>query len=105
MNSLREDLEQGKQSPLFIEQTLTTPRELAVPLLEVSSTVEKENFPNFLLPILHVLAKLSSACPVSISSQSRDLALENESAVTGGNFRDVTGIENDVAFLESEPDP
>ena len=45
----------------------------------------------------------SSVCVVSTSSQSFDLDDENESEVTGGNFREASGIDNAEAFFASGP--
>jgi hypothetical protein len=38
-----------------------------------------------------------------MSSQSFDLVDEYEIAEIGGNLRDATGIDNEVAFLAREP--
>ena len=59
--------------------------------------------PRRLLSIDHVRANVSSLCAVIMSSQSFDLVDEYEIAEIGGNLRDATGIDNEVAFLAREP--
>ena len=43
-------------------------------------------------------------CAVRISSQSFALVGEYEMDTIGGNFREATGIDSDVAFLVREPE-
>lgn len=45
----------------------------------------------------------SSVCVVSKSSQSFDLDDEKDREVTGGNFREASGIDNVEAFFASDP--
>ena len=42
-------------------------------------------------------------CAVRISSQSFDRVVEYEIDVIGGNLREASGIDKDVAFLRREP--
>jgi hypothetical protein len=80
--------------------TLIVPGAVFVFLL---STNPRVCFPSLLLSMVHVLAKVSSVCAVSMSSQSFDLVHEYDSVVIGRNFSEVRGIESEDAFFESEP--
>jgi hypothetical protein len=53
--------------------------------------------------MLHVLAEVSSECAVRMSSQSFDLVVEYDKAMTDGCFSEVSGTVNFVAFLVREP--
>jgi hypothetical protein len=53
--------------------------------------------------MLHVLAWVSSECAVRISSQSFDLIVEYDKAVTDECLSEASGTVNVVAFLEREP--
>lgn len=48
-------------------------------------------------------ANVSSVCVVSTSSQSFDLDDEKDRDITGGNFREASGIDKVEAFFASEP--
>ena len=60
-------------------------------------------WPNLLFNMLHVLAWVSSECAVRISSQSFDLVVEYDKAVTDECLSEASGTVNVVAFLVSEP--
>jgi hypothetical protein len=53
--------------------------------------------------MLHVLAQVSSECPVRMSSQSFDLVVEYDKALTDECLNEVSGTVNVVAFLVREP--
>lgn len=53
--------------------------------------------------MLHVLAEISSECAVRISSQSFDLVVEYDKAVTDERLSEASGTANVVAFLVREP--
>ena len=59
--------------------------------------------PNLLFNMLHVLAWVSSECAVRISSQSFDLVVEYDKAVTDECLSEASGIFDVVAFLVREP--
>jgi hypothetical protein len=53
--------------------------------------------------MLHVLAFVSSECAVRISSQSFDLVVEYDKAVTDECLSEASDTDNVVAFLVREP--
>jgi hypothetical protein len=75
------------------------PRDLVFPF----SVIPSACWPNLLFKWLHVLAWVSSECAVRISSQSLDLVVEYDNAVTWECLSEISGTENVVAFLVREP--
>ena len=59
--------------------------------------------PNLLFNILHVLVLVSSECAVRISSQSFDLVVEYDKAMTDECLSEARGTANVVAFFVREP--
>lgn len=82
---------------------LTTPSSLCLPSFEARSAMLKECAPLRLFCTFQVRAKGSSECAVRTSSQSRERVLDQDNADTGGSFREVNGIDSDVAFFASDP--
>ena len=60
-------------------------------------------WPDLLFNMLHVLAQVSSACPVRISSQSFDLVVEYDRALTDGCLSEASGTVSVDAFFVREP--
>ncbi len=87
-----------------MEPTLTEPIGLrSLPFPFPGSKKPNVCLPSRLLSIVHERAKVSSVWPVRMSSQSLERIGEYEMEVIGGNFKEATGIDSEVAFFTREP--